>query len=117
MSLISPQRIVHARLIKDDAHLTVMRTDREQREDTEDRIRLLGAQKDMSEAAHDSNLRVYLSLMERARSRDALDGISVHISESTSVSALVYFVDLSKQIDRSLPLAISPQMVAEAAKP
>lgn len=105
--LITPQRIVHAYLNSGDAHLTIKRTDRQQREDTEDHIALMSIE-ERSESKRDEGLRSYLSLLERARTQEELDGISIHISKDTTMSEVFYFFDLSRQIDQSLPITMAP---------
>ena len=115
LHVTSPQRLLHAQLSNTQSQLTIQRTDQEQREQTRDVVSWESSLGDDRSFSRQSS-NTYLSLLERARQRAELDGLSIHIEPSTTVASLLYFIDLARQIDDDLPLTIAPHS-AEATAP
>jgi hypothetical protein len=112
ITLMSPQRLLHAQLTEDQSQLYVQRTDQAKPELIKGELSIL-SQHGKDRLSLDRSSRTFHEIIERVRIKGELSGLVIHLKEGSKVEHLAQLIDICRQVDPTLPITLAPRSTVQ----
>jgi hypothetical protein len=112
ITLMNPQRLLHAQLEEDQSQLYVQRTDQAKSELIKGELSI-SSKHGEDRLSLDRSSRTFHEIIERVRVKGELSGLVIHLREGSKVSHLAQLIDICRQVDPTLPITLAPRSTSQ----